>query len=151
MLFSLIFADLVIQPIFGPTNDRRNRPKAFSFLFNGLIRARNRHEGADEIGARQRRQADQGVGLFDDLPEPVRSGFMDQVLKALPFIRNKLGGHEQSAAVVDIPPACGDLTIQIAADFQNFLITKHLERSPAPVTPPPARNAPSSVDDEIPF
>ena len=76
---------------------------------------------------------------------------MDQVLKALPFIRNKLGGHEQSAAVVDIPPACGDLTIQIAADFQNFLITKHLERSPALVTPPPARNAPSSVDDEIPF
>ena len=90
-------------------------------------------------------------GFFDDLPEPVRSGLMDQVLKALPFIRNKLGGHEQSAAVVDIPPACGDLTIQIAADFQNFLITKHLERSPALVTPPPARNAPSSVDDEIPF
>ena len=90
-------------------------------------------------------------GFFDDLPEPVRSGLMDQVLKALPFIRNKLGGHEQSAAVVDIPPACGDLTIQIAADFQNFLITKHLERSPALVTPPPAKNAPSSVDDEIPF
>ncbi len=71
-------------------------------------------------------------GFFDDLPESVRSGFMDQVLKALPFLRNKLGGHGQGA-------------------FQNFLITKHLERSPAPVPPPPTKNAPSSLDDEIPF
>ncbi len=90
-------------------------------------------------------------GFFDDLPEYVRNGFMDQVLKALPFLRNKLGGHGQGAAVVDIPPAYGDLAIQIAAAFQNFLITKHLERSPAPVTPLPAKNAPSSLDDEIPF
>ena len=90
-------------------------------------------------------------GFFDDLPESVRSGFMDQVLKALPFLRNKLGGHGQGAAVVDIPPAYGDLAIQIAAAFQNFLITKHLERSPAPVPPPPTKNAPSSLDDEIPF
>jgi hypothetical protein len=90
-------------------------------------------------------------GFFDDLPESVRSGFMDQVLKALPFLRNKLGGHGQGAAVVDIPPAYGDLAIQIAAAFQNFLITKHLERSPAPVTPLLDKNAPSSLDDEIPF
>jgi hypothetical protein len=90
-------------------------------------------------------------GFFDDLPESVRSGFMDQVLKALPFLRNKLGGHGQGAAVVDIPPAYGDLAIQIAAAFQNFLITKHLERSPAPVMPPPAKNALSSTDDEVPF
>jgi hypothetical protein len=90
-------------------------------------------------------------GFFDDLPESVRSGFMDQVLKALPFLRNKLGGHGQGASVVDIPPVYGDLAIQIAAAFQNFLITKHLERSPAPVTTLPAKNAPSSPDDEIPF
>lgn len=90
-------------------------------------------------------------GFFDDLPESVRSGFMDQVLKTLPFLRNKLGGHGQGAAVVDIPPAYGDLAIQIAAAFQNFLITKHLERSPAPALPPPTKNAPSSLDDEIPF
>ena len=65
---------------------------------------------------------------------------MDQVLKALPFLRNKLGGHGQGAAVVDIPPAYGDLAVQIAAAFQNFLITKHLERSPAPVPPPPTKS-----------
>lgn len=86
-------------------------------------------------------------GLFDDLPESVRSGFMDQVLKALPFLRNKLGGHGQGAAVVDIPSVYGDLAVQIAAAFHNFLVAKHLERSP-----PPAKSAPpSSLDDEIPF
>jgi len=89
-------------------------------------------------------------GFFDDLPNSVRNGFMDQVLKALPFLRNKLGGHGQGAAVVDVPPAYGDLAIQIAAAFQNFLITKHLERSPAPKKPQPAKKA-LSLDDDIPF
>jgi hypothetical protein len=28
-----------VQPFSGPTNDRSDRPKAFSFLFNGLIRS----------------------------------------------------------------------------------------------------------------
>jgi hypothetical protein len=76
-------------------------------------------------------------GFFDDLPESVRSGF-GQVLKALPFLRNTLGGHGQGAAVVDIPPAYGDLAIQMAAAFQNFLVANHLERSPAHVAPLPA-------------
>jgi hypothetical protein len=40
---------------------------------------------------------------------------------------------------------------KVAAAFQNFLITKHLERSPAPVTPVPTKNTQSSLDDEIPF
>ncbi|MGI4748203.1 MAG: AbiJ-NTD4 domain-containing protein [Janthinobacterium lividum] len=85
-------------------------------------------------------------GYFDDLPEGVRAGFADQVLKALPFLRNKLGGHGQGAAVITIPPAYGELTIQLAAALHNFLIAKHLERSP-PTTPPAAA---SHVDD-VPF
>lgn len=91
-------------------------------------------------------------GFFDDLPESVRGGFMDQVLKALPFLRNKLGGHGQGKGVVAIPPAYGDLTIQIAAAFQNFLITKHLERSP-PSSPAsePVKEKRFSLDDDIPF
>jgi hypothetical protein len=62
-----------------------------------------------------------GISSRKELPESVQSGFMDQVLKALPFLRNKLGGHGHGAAVVDIPPGYGDLAIQIAAAFQNFL------------------------------
>jgi hypothetical protein len=86
-------------------------------------------------------------GYFNDLPESVRAGFTDQVLKALPFLRNKLGGHGQGASVVSIPQAYGDLTVQLAAAFHNFLIHKHLER--APIAPEPQATIPS--DDEPPF
>jgi hypothetical protein len=85
-------------------------------------------------------------GYFDDLPSSVRTGFVDQVLKAPPFLRNKLGGHGQGAEVVVIPPLYGDLAIQLAAAFHNFLISKHLARSPQlPSTAVPPE------DDEIPF
>ncbi len=90
-------------------------------------------------------------GFLDDLPASVRAGFMDQVLKALPFLRNKLGGHGQGKNVVAIPPAYGDLAIQIAAAFQNFLITKHLERSPPPRPEPEPEEKQFSFDDDIPF
>jgi hypothetical protein len=88
-----------------------------------------------------------GRGYFDDLPESVRAGFADQVFKALPFLRNKLGGHGQGAAVVSIPAAYGHLAVQLAAVFHNFLIGKHLERSPLPES----HEESSGSDDEIPF
>lgn len=91
-------------------------------------------------------------GYFDDLPETIRAGFMDQVLRALPFLRNKLGGHGQGKDIVAIPPAYGDLAIQIAAAFQNFLITKHLERAPAPrLEPEPSAPTTLPADDDLPF
>lgn len=89
-------------------------------------------------------------GYFDDLPQTMRAGFMDQVLRTLPFLRNKLGGHGQGKDVVAIPGAYGDLAIQIAAAFHNFLITKHLERAP-PSEPVPAKQTERSADDDIPF
>jgi AbiJ N-terminal domain 4 len=87
-------------------------------------------------------------GYFHDLPETVRAGFTDQVLKSLPFLRNKLGGHGQGPAVVNIPRAYGDLAVQLAATFHNFLISKHLDRT-APL-PEPKPVAPT-LDDDIPF
>lgn len=92
------------------------------------------------------------LGFFDDLPESARAGFMDQVLRALPFLRNKLGGHGQGKDVVAIPPVYGDLAVQIAAAFQNFLITKHLERAPVrDPTPEPVVERQLQLDDEPPF
>lgn len=44
---------------------------------------------------------------------------MDQVLKALPFLRNKLGGHGHDKGIMAISPIHGDIAIA----FQNFLIT----------------------------
>jgi hypothetical protein len=92
-----------------------------------------------------------GQGYFDDLPESARMGFADQVLKALPLLRNKLGGHGQGAAVLSIPPTYGHLALQLAAAFHNFLIAKHLERSPAPALPPATVSPGADLDDEIPF
>jgi hypothetical protein len=89
-------------------------------------------------------------GYFDDLPEAARAGFMDQVLRALPFLRNKLGGHGQGKDVVAIPPAYGNLAIQIATAFQNFLITKHLERAPPKPEPETVKQGQFSADDDIP-
>lgn len=90
-------------------------------------------------------------GLFDDPPEAARSGFRDQVLKSLPFLRNKLGGHGQGASVVAIPAVYGDLAIQLAVALQNFLIAKHLERSPPPPVVATPAAATIGLDDDIPF
>ena len=89
-------------------------------------------------------------GYFDDLPESVRAGFVDQVLKALPFLRNKLGGHGQGASVVKIPQAYGELAVQLAVAFHNFLIGKHLERSPSSA-PSTEESKALGLDDDIPF
>ncbi|CUX65200.1 conserved hypothetical protein [Agrobacterium tumefaciens str. Kerr 14] len=91
-------------------------------------------------------------GYFDDLPEAIRAGFMDQVLRALPFLRNKLGGHGQGKDIVAIPLAYGDLAIQLAAAFHNFLITKHLERDAAARREmEPSKRAMLPTDDDPPF
>jgi hypothetical protein len=90
---------------------------------------------------------------FDDLPESIRTGFAEQVMKTLPFLRNRLAGHGQGAEVVTVPPLYGELALQLAAAFHNFLISKHLERRPPEPTPvgPAARPAPGPMDDDIPF
>ena len=89
------------------------------------------------------------AGYFDDLPESIRSGFAEQTLKTLPFLRNKLGGHGQGATIVQVPRVYGDLAVQLAAVFHNFLIAKHLERTP-PASPPPEQKT-SWLNDDIPF
>jgi hypothetical protein len=105
----------------------------------------------------QNANADQLIKLmlnqnyFDDLPAGVREGFAQQVMKTLPFLRNKLAGHGQGAEAIDIPPVYGELALQLAATFHNFLISKHLERKPPEAEKPslPIRAAP--IDDDIPF
>jgi hypothetical protein len=101
--------------------------------------------GLDHVNADRLIKELFGRGYLDDLPEGVRAGFADQVLKALPFLRNKLGGHGQGAKVLNIPQTYGDLAVQLAAVLHNFLISKHIERAP-----PPEVKA-LSLDDEIPF
>jgi len=91
-------------------------------------------------------------GHIDDLPEEVRASFGEQVLKTLPALRNKLAGHGQGANVVEVAHAYAELAIQLAAAFQNFLIAKHLERSPTEPAPPATVDWTSDpAIDEVPF
>lgn len=84
--------------------------------------------GESHLNADKLLQKFQEQGYLDDLPEAVRAGVTKQVLTALPFLRNKLSGHGQGAEVVTVPSIYGELAIQLAAAFQNFLIAKHVER-----------------------
>ena len=88
-------------------------------------------------------------GYLDDLSDEVRIGFRDQVLKALPFMRNKLAGHGQGAAIVQVPLVYADLALQLSAAFHNFLIAKHLQRQPQSSSS--STNPSSTTDTEIPF
>ena len=105
--------------------------------------------GLDHANADRLIKETVNLGFWDDLPDNVRQGFADQVMKALPFLRNKLGGHGQGAVVVEVPAIYGELAIQLAAAYHNFLIAKHLQQQPAkPVTP--SDSVPAS-DSDIPF
>ena len=105
--------------------------------------------GLDRANANQLIQEMLNQGYFNDLPDNIRSGFTEQVMKTLPSLRNNLGGHGQGADVVEIPEIYGELAIQLAASFHNFLIAKYLQRSGTSRLSDDVD--PSSLDDEIPF
>ena len=88
-------------------------------------------------------------GFFDDLPSEIRPGFTNQVMKALPFLRNSLGGHGQGAVVVEVPEAYGNLAFQLAGAFHNFLVAKHIERASA--TAVPSADNTTELDDDLLF
>lgn len=89
-------------------------------------------------------------GFLDDLPEDARVSFGEQVLKTLPYLRNRMSGHGQGAAVQTVPHVYAELALQLAAAFHNFLIAKQLERKlPAPAQPQP--KAAYDLNDDLPF
>lgn len=97
-----------------------------------------------------------GQGYLDDLPEAARASFGEQILKTLPSLRNRLAGHGQGSTVVQVPPVYGELALQLAAAFHNFLLAKHLQRNPPQPPSPPPMSPPresfsADLDDEIPF
>ncbi|MEP2758946.1 MULTISPECIES: hypothetical protein [Alphaproteobacteria] len=104
--------------------------------------------GLEHVNADRLAKAFLEQGYLDDIPESVRSGFVAQVLATLPFLRNKLAGHGQGAEVTTVAPAYGELAIQVAAAFHNFLIAKHLEKMPPAVD---AVLEVVDVDEELPF
>ena len=61
-------------------------------------------------------------GFYEGLPQEFSRAFGQQVLMALPFIRNRLAGHGQGNSVVEIPRLYGELAINLAATFLLFIV-----------------------------
>jgi len=85
-------------------------------------------------------------GHADDLPGEFRTSFGEQVLMSVPTMGNRLGRHGQGAAIVDVPAAYAQLTLEMAAAYLNFLVKL---RPPEPEPAVPA--TPEISDDDIPF
>lgn len=102
-------------------------------------------------------------GYFDGLPKELRERFLKQVLGALPWMRNELGGHGQGEMPVEVPLPYAQLATDLAASFCHFLIELKLARDGEPqveaVEPAPIENNTDAVnfslagsaDDDIPF
>jgi hypothetical protein len=90
-------------------------------------------------------------GYLDDLPAAARAGFGEQILKTLPSLRNRLAGPGKGSTLVQAPQAYGELALQLAAAFHNFLIAKHLQRQSPASAAAPREPFPSEPDDDIPF
>ena len=105
--------------------------------------------GREDGNARDLLQVFVDRGYCDDVPQGVRAGFRDQVLQALPFLRNKLGGHGQGSGVVEVPKAYGELAVHLAGSFMQFVINRATERKPKPEAP--ARGGFPDDADDVPF
>ncbi len=109
-------------------------------------------------------------GYFDDLPVDRRQSFIREVLQALPWMRNELGGHGQGETQVEISRPYAQLATDLASALCHFLITLKLERegnlSPdlsteaTPEASSPVHKTPETAsdfsftagsDDDIPF
>lgn len=92
--------------------------------------------------------------FFAELPEPLVRGFGDNVLMALPFLRNKLAGHGQGKEVVAVPHSFAELSVNLAGAFILFLIKRHLEVNPVAAEKEIPESSSSETpipDDDIPF
>jgi hypothetical protein len=68
------------------------------------------------------------AGYFDGLPKTLREQFIQQVLTALPWMRNKLGGHGQGEKAVDVPRPYAQLANDLASSYVHFLVSLKEER-----------------------
>lgn len=92
--------------------------------------------------------------FYNELPEPFTKAFGENVLMALPFTRNKLGGHGQGKDVVSVPRSFAELAVNLAGTFAVFLVKRHLEVEPGVEVELEGRNADETEalpSDDIPF
>ena len=114
-----------------------NACKSFESLLKEVLQRESGNAG--EL-IRTLRQTD----FYDDVPEDMRRAFGDSVLMALPFLRNRLGGHGQGPDVVEVPREYAELAVNVAAAFIVFAVQKR----PTSVA---KEGEPQVTEDEIPF
>ena len=88
--------------------------------------------------------------FYDDLPDSITPGFGENVLMALPYIRNRFGGHGQGASVVEIPRSMSELSVHLAGTLILFLVKRHLELTEVE-NPPPDAGQDGTDNDDLPF
>jgi len=109
-----------------------NSCKSFESVLKAIL-------GCDSGNASQLLQQLADSDLLDDIPSSVSKAMTQSVFMALPFLRNRLGGHGQGAEVVEVPYSYAELAVHLAATFNLLLVKKHLTRHSPPRT------------DDIPF
>lgn len=82
------------------------------------------------------------TAFFNDVPQEFASAFVSQVLMALPFLRNKMGGHGQGPEVLEVPNRYARLAVHLAAALNLFVMDRHAELNATPG---------DSTDVELPF
>jgi hypothetical protein len=95
-------------------------------------------------------------GFFDGLPEELRGGFASQVMLALPWVRNHLGGHGQGREEQPLPEPYARLALGLAAAVNEFIVALAIERDASLVKVTdqrPSTGAGITVDesDFVPF
>jgi len=120
----------------------------------------------DHLAAKALIDALLAEGFFDGLPEELRSGFADRVMLALPWMRNRLGGHGQGREEQALPEPYARLALGLAAVVNEFIVGLAIERDASLVKVTDQRPsgaasvsvdesdfvpAPVAGDDDIPF
>jgi hypothetical protein len=104
----------------------------------------------DHLAARPLIDALLAEGFFDGLPEELRGGFANQVMLALPWMRNHLGGHGQGREERALPEPYARLALGLAAVVNEFIVGLAIERDASLVKVTdqhPLRVASVSVDE----
>lgn len=92
-------------------------------------------------------------GFYEGLPDSLAKAFGDNVLMALPFLRNRLGGHGQGKEVIHAPKSVASLALRMAATFIAFLQerAKEIHFLEKEGEKAPTKKEPDFTDDDIPF
>lgn len=131
-----------------------NAGKSFESVMKALL-------GREDGNAKKLAQDLRREGFFDALPVSQRDAFVTEVLGALPWMRNKLGGHGMGERHTELPSEYAHLATDLASAYAQFLIALKLRRDPPPASsddisgfdfkPPGAAATSASLDDDIPF